>query len=84
MLDRVIRWSIDNYLLVAVAAALLLITGAITALRMPVDVSIAFRLDGKDAAWVYRNIGPDYVRKIIRPASRTAVSPCFTVTMVRP
>jgi regulator of protease activity HflC (stomatin/prohibitin superfamily) len=42
-------------------------------LRMPVDVSIAYRLVGEDAAWVYRNIGPDYVHKIIRPASRTAV-----------
>ncbi len=42
-------------------------------LRMPVDVSIAFRLSGEDAAWVYRNIGPDYVEKIIRTASRTAV-----------
>lgn len=42
-------------------------------LRMPVDVSIAFRLAGEDAAWVYRNIGPDYVEKIIRTASRTAV-----------
>lgn len=42
-------------------------------LRMPVDVSVAYRLVGEDAAWVYRNIGPDYVHKIIRPASRTAV-----------
>lgn len=50
-----------------------IITLSSDGLRMPVDVSIAFRLDGKDAAWVYRNIGPDYVRKIIRPASRTAV-----------
>jgi len=42
-------------------------------LRMPVDVSIAYRLNGDDAAWVYRNIGPNYVQKIIRSASRTAV-----------
>ncbi|MDA0313526.1 MAG: efflux RND transporter permease subunit, partial [Gemmatimonadetes bacterium] len=38
MLDRVIRWSISNYFLVAGAALVLLISGTITAMRMPVDV----------------------------------------------
>src|SRR5215207_6362559 len=38
MLDSVIRWSIRNRLLVAIASALLLLAGAWTAARMPVDV----------------------------------------------
>src|SRR5439155_26253254 len=32
-----------------------------------------FRLVGSDAPRVYRDIGADYLDKIIRPASRTAV-----------
>jgi regulator of protease activity HflC (stomatin/prohibitin superfamily) len=42
-------------------------------LLMPLDITIAFRLVGSDAPRVYRDIGADYVDKIIRPASRTAV-----------
>lgn len=42
-------------------------------LLMPLDMTIAYRLVGGDAPRVYRDIGADYVDKIIRPASRTAV-----------
>ena len=42
-------------------------------LSMPLDITIAFRLVGSDAPRVYRDIGADYVEKVIRPASRTAV-----------
>jgi regulator of protease activity HflC (stomatin/prohibitin superfamily) len=42
-------------------------------LLMPLDITIAYRLVGSDAPRVYRDIGTDYVDKIIRPASRTAV-----------
>ena len=42
-------------------------------LLMPLDITIAFRLVGGDAPRVYRDIGADYVDKIIRPATRTAV-----------
>ncbi|MEO5821095.1 MAG: prohibitin family protein [Vicinamibacteraceae bacterium] len=42
-------------------------------LLMPLDITIAFRLVGGDAPRVYRDIGSDYIDKIIRPASRTAV-----------
>src|SRR5688572_21562948 len=38
MMDSLIRWSLHNRALVLVAAALLLIFGAYTATRMPVDV----------------------------------------------
>lgn len=42
-------------------------------LLMPLDITIAFRLVGTDAPRIYRDIGADYIDKIIRPASRTAV-----------
>ena len=42
-------------------------------LLMPLDVTIAYRLVSSDAPRVFRNIGEDYVDKIIRPSSRTAV-----------
>jgi regulator of protease activity HflC (stomatin/prohibitin superfamily) len=42
-------------------------------LLMPLDITVAFRLVGSDAPRVYRDLGADYVDKIIRPASRTAV-----------
>jgi regulator of protease activity HflC (stomatin/prohibitin superfamily) len=42
-------------------------------LMMPLDVTLAYRLVASDAPWLYRSIGPDYVDKVVRPASRTAV-----------
>ena len=42
-------------------------------LRMPLDITIAYRLVSEDAAWVYRNLGQFYEDKIVRPAARTAV-----------
>ena len=42
-------------------------------LMMPLDVTLAYRLVPSDAPWLYRSIGPDYVDKVIRPSSRTAV-----------
>jgi regulator of protease activity HflC (stomatin/prohibitin superfamily) len=42
-------------------------------LMMPLDITLAYRLVATDAPWLYRSIGPDYVDKVIRPASRTAV-----------
>ena len=38
MLDRIIRWSLENRLLVLVGAGLLLIYGGIVAARTPIDV----------------------------------------------
>src|SRR5205809_7881239 len=40
---------------------------------MPLDVTLAYRLVPTDAPWLYRSIGPDFVDKVIRPASRAAV-----------
>lgn len=42
-------------------------------LRMPLDVTVAYRLVPEDAAWVYRNLGRDFEDKLVRPATRTVV-----------
>jgi len=42
-------------------------------LMMPLDITVAYRVLGPDAPWLFRNIGPDYVDKVVRPAARTAV-----------
>lgn len=42
-------------------------------LLMPLDITVVFRLVGSDAPRVYRDIGADFVEKIIRPSARTAV-----------
>jgi regulator of protease activity HflC (stomatin/prohibitin superfamily) len=42
-------------------------------MRMPLDVTIAYRLNGDDAPWLYEHIGVDYRSKIIRTAARTSV-----------
>lgn len=42
-------------------------------LLMPLDITVAYRLIQRDAPYMFRNIGPDYVDKIVRPAARTAV-----------
>lgn len=42
-------------------------------LLMPLDITVAYRLVSADAPWLYRDIGPNYVDKIVRPAARTAV-----------
>ena len=42
-------------------------------LLMPLDITVAYHLVSDDAPLLYRDIGPDYVEKIVRPAARTAV-----------
>ncbi len=42
-------------------------------LEMPLDVTILYKLSPSDAPWIYRNIGPNFEAKIIRPAARTAI-----------
>ncbi len=42
-------------------------------LRMPLDITVAYRLISSDAPSVYRTLGEDYAENIIRPASRTAI-----------
>ncbi|MHC4563735.1 MAG: prohibitin family protein [Planctomycetota bacterium] len=42
-------------------------------LQMPLDISVAYHLEKKDAPWMFRHIGPDYEDTIIRSAARTAI-----------
>lgn len=42
-------------------------------MRMPLDVTVYYRLDPADAPWVYQHLGEDYAEKIVVPATRTAV-----------
>lgn len=41
-------------------------------LQMPVDLSVPYRLIPDTAPWVYRNLGRDYVEKILRVSLSTA------------
>jgi regulator of protease activity HflC (stomatin/prohibitin superfamily) len=41
-------------------------------LQMPVDLSVPYRLSPDAAGWVYRNLGIDYVEKLLRPSLSTA------------
>jgi regulator of protease activity HflC (stomatin/prohibitin superfamily) len=42
-------------------------------MRMPLDVTVNYRLVEADAPWVYQHLGEDYAYKIVIPATRTAV-----------
>ena len=42
-------------------------------LTVTLDVTVWFRLDVTKASWVFQNIGPNYVDKIVRPSIRTAL-----------
>ncbi len=41
-------------------------------LQMPVDVSVPYRLEPSAAPWVYKNMGTEWVSKILRPSLSTA------------
>ena len=42
-------------------------------MRMPLDVTVDYRLVEADAPWVYEHLGEDFAEKIVVPATRTAV-----------
>ena len=42
-------------------------------LQITLDITLWFRLDAVEAARIYRDIGPNYEDKIVRPAIRTAL-----------
>ncbi|MBN2466169.1 prohibitin family protein [candidate division WOR-3 bacterium] len=42
-------------------------------LTVELDVTVWYRLDVTRASWVFQNIGPDYIDKIVRPSIRTAL-----------
>lgn len=40
-------------------------------LQMPIDFSVPYRLAPEAAPWVFKNLGPDYIEKLLRPALST-------------
>jgi regulator of protease activity HflC (stomatin/prohibitin superfamily) len=42
------------------------------------DITIQYRIDGKDAAWIYQNVGLDYDAKVIRPGIRNVARDIIT------
>jgi regulator of protease activity HflC (stomatin/prohibitin superfamily) len=42
-------------------------------LEVTIDLSVLYKVDPNKAPFIYQNIGPDYVEKIVRPVTRTAI-----------
>ena len=83
MLDRVIRWSIDNHFLVAVAALVLLISGTVTAFRMPVDVFPDLTAPTVTVLTEAHGMAPEEVEALVTFRIETAVNGATGVRRVR-
>ncbi len=83
MLDGVIRWSIDNHFLVAVAALVLLISGTVTALRMPVDVFPDLTAPTVTVLTEAHGMAPEEVEALVTFRIETAVNGATGVRRVR-
>ncbi len=83
MVRGVIRWSIRNRLLVAVAAGLLLISGTVTALRMPVDVFPDLTAPTVTVLAEAHGMGPEEVETLVTFPIETSVNGATGVRRIR-
>ncbi len=83
MLGRVIRWSIDNHVFVLAGAAVLLVVGAITAVRMPVDVFPDLTAPTVTVLTEAHGMAPEEVEILVTFPIETAVNGATGVRRVR-
>ncbi len=83
MLDGVIRWCIANPLFVAITAGVLLLSGTITALRMPVDVFPDLTAPTVTVLTEAHGMAPEEVEALVTFRIETAVNGATGVRRVR-
>ena len=83
MVRGVIRWSIRNRLLVAVAAGVLLISGTVTAFRMPVDVFPDLTAPTVTVLTEAHGMGPEEVETLVTFPIETSVNGATGVRRIR-